>query len=334
MTSELAPARLSHFSQRAARTLIPALCLLFLNLTLPSLISAQNVSPAEEDEVIRVRTDLVTLPFTVTDNKGARVADLRQADFQVLDAGRSVTISYFANAAARVALLFAVDTSGSSRDTIARQRDAALALLQRFGEGSRVGLLTFSEQSALALPLTTELGPARAAFSFTARPNSRTAIFDAALQAVWAFTAAETKLPERRIVVLLSDGLDSASRARVPEVIAAARRANVSFYVIHLPLYTVRDGELAARRPTKGFRELAAKTGGRYFAIGDASDALKPEVTVDLGPVFRAIADDLHSQYVIGYYLAGPARETGPRPVEIKLTSRAGRRLHVHNLKE
>ena len=64
---------------------------------------------------------------------------------------------------------------------------------------------------------------------------------------------------------------------------------NVSFYVIQLPLFTPSDGRLVPRPAAKGFRDLAEKTGGRYFVAGTSASALIPDAKVDLMPVFAAI---------------------------------------------
>jgi hypothetical protein len=104
--------------------------------------------------------------------------------------------------------------------------------------------------------------------------------------------------------------------------------------VIHLPLYAPREGRLAARRPSKGFRELAEKTGGQFFVVGDARSALDPRAEHDLDPIFRAIAEDLQSQYVLGYHAEAAGQEPGPRRVEVRLASPRDRRLRVRQLRE
>jgi hypothetical protein len=86
--------------------------------------------------------------------------------------------------------------------------------------------------------------------------------------------------------VLISDGLDTRSRTSADSVIEAALEQHVSFYVIHFPLFEPRDGRLEVRRPSKGFKELAEKTGGKYFLVGDAKSALAPKPT-DLTPSSR-----------------------------------------------
>jgi Ca-activated chloride channel family protein len=148
----------------------------------------------------------------------------------------------------------------------------------------------------------------REAFRFAAAPNQRTAIFDAAAKALSTFDDLPRARAERRIVVLISDGLDNRSRTKADSVINTAQQKRVSFYVIHLPLFEPRDGRLEVRRPSKGFRELAEKTGGKYFLVGDAKSALVP-APQDLTPIFKAIEEDLKSQYLLGFYISESSRD-------------------------
>ncbi|HKR23433.1 MAG TPA: hypothetical protein VJS17_12600, partial [Pyrinomonadaceae bacterium] len=141
--------------------------------------------------------------------------------------------------------------------------------------------------------------------------NQRTAIFDAAANSLEAFDDLTPVRSERRIVVLISDGLDNQSATKPDTVIDAAIEKRVSFYVIHLPLFEPIDGRLEVRRPAKGFKELAEKTGGKYFLVGDRKSALMPK-NVDLTPIFDAIEEDLKSQYLLGFYIAESARDNRP----------------------
>ena len=297
-----------------------------------SCIGAHGQTPTTDDVDVVVRTDLITVPFVVTGAHGARVSGLAATDFQARIDGQPVPVSYFAAGTTRVALLFALDTSGSLREQIARQRATALALFEHFGRNSNVAVLTFDESAQLKLPFTNALEQARAAFQFDARPNRHTAIFDAALQAVQAFDVCTADCLERRIVVLISDGLDTASTVRPADVIAAANARGVTFYVIHLPLYTPAAGDLVVRRPAHGFRDLGERTGGKYFLVGNEHAAYDPRASVDLAPVFETIAADLQSQYVLGLY-APPAARTGPHRVDINLNAPAGRKLRVQQLR-
>lgn len=313
----------------------PARCahIASLLLTLPLLLILFQTARAQEpaDEIVRVRTDLVTVPLFVTDREGRRVPGLSQHDFILLDNGREVETAYFSSGADRVALLFALDASGSARDIITRQRQAALALFSRFGRESRVAVMRFAERATLAASFAMGTDRALEAFNFPALPGRRTAIFDAAMEAVLAFDMPDKA--ERRIVVLISDGLDTASASNASKVIGEAIESGVSFYVIHLPLFEPRDGRLRARAPSKGFRELAEKTGGKYFMLGDVKTALSPAAQYDLSPVFQAIEDDLRGQYLLGYYPAEGTRDNLPHKIEVSLRGPGNKRLRARLLR-
>jgi len=287
----------------------------------------------EPEEVIRVRTDLVAVPVIVTDGKSRRIAGLKQEDFLLSNDGRNAKIEYFASAAQRVALAFLLDNSGSLREQLTRQRDAALALCSRFGAGSSVAIINFGARANVATLFTGDLERARLAFLTPATISERTAIFDAALVAVNAFRSRADNVAERRIAILISDGLDTASTSTSQSVIQSAIRADVSFYVIQLPLFTPREGRLVARPAAKGFRELAEKTGGKYFVAGSVQTALDPDVPIDLTPVFAAIEDDLRSQYVLGFYPGEGSRDTRVHTVAVSLSNPKYKRVRVRQVR-
>ena len=165
----------------------------------------------DEDEVVRVNTDLLLFPVRIRDKKGQAVAGLTDQDLSLKDEDKVTTGLYFSPGADRVALMFALDQSGSLREIIAQQQEAALALFSRFGERSSVAVLRFSDTASLATPFTKDLDAARAAFRFSAAPNQHTAIFDAAAESVKTFEDLPKVRSERRIVILISDGLDNRS---------------------------------------------------------------------------------------------------------------------------
>ena len=137
-------------------------------------------------------------------------------------------------------------------------------------------------------------------------------------------------------MILISDGLDNASRNRASRVIKSAIENRVSFYVIHIPLFTPADGRLVVRRPADGFRDLAERTGGKYFLARDARSALSPQTEINLAPIFQAIEDDLRSQFLLGFYLSETANDgrrhefslTMPNGTEYQVTGRGFSRKH------
>lgn len=320
----------------------PAIAQLFLLATFLSTLllfashtRAQTPPPTPSDEeVLSVRTDLILLRLFVTDSHGRRVTGLSQNDFKVLDNGRALALDYFAPGTSRAAFAFALDASGSVRENIARQREAATALLSRFGKGARAAVVTFADRPLFALPFTTESERVRAAFQIDAQPERRTAIFDATLVALRAFDNARQDAAERRIVVLISDGLDSISQTRPASVIEEARARGVSIYVVHFPLYEPRGERLGVRPPARGFRELAERTGGAYFLLADPSHGLDPRFSYDLNPVFKAIADDLQSQYELGFYPDEIARKQAVHKLDVTLADERNSKLHIHALRD
>ncbi len=290
------------------RSLVLLSCtLLSIIASLPVTSLAQDIT--EEDEVISVRTDLLLFPIRIRDKRGQNVKSLEQSDLALKDKDQITAGLYFAPGADRIAIVFALDQSGSLREIISQQRDAAVALFGRFSERSSVAVLRFAEFSSLVVPFGRDPAAARAAFSFAASANQRTAIFDAAARALKLFDELPRVRAERHIVVLFSDGLDNASQTKASAVIETALEKRVSFYLIHLPLFEPREGRLAVRPPSRGFRELAERTGGKYFLAGDSHDALKLNKTNDLTPVFQSIEEDLRSQYLLGFYISETARD-------------------------
>ncbi len=289
----------------AAFELLISIVIIFSFAQLDAL--AQTDQRPEDDEVLRVTTNLIVFPARVRDKKGQRPAGLTESDLRLKDPDHATTSLYFAAGVDRVAMIFALDESGSLRDIINEQKDAALQLYERFGSRSSIAVLHFAESPQITSTFARNSADARSAFEVSARSNQHTAIFDAAAKAVEMFMALPRIRSERRIVILISDGLDNLSKTKPAAVIDAAREKSVSFYVIHLPLFAPRDGRLVVRSPADGFRSLAEKTGGKYFLATDSP--LAPRGKIDLAPIFHAIEEDLRSQYLIGFYVAEKARD-------------------------
>ena len=295
---------------RARQTLLYSFIALSLGLFLTSPFGrtlAQTTEPREED-TIRVSTELLLFPLRIRDQKGHAVTGLTENDLRLQDKDKATTGLYFKAGVDRVALIFALDLSGSVREIVSQQRDAALALFARFNERSSVAVMHFAETARLVVPFDQDGAVAKEGFIFSSGHNQSTAIFNAAAEAVKAFQALPRIRSERHIVILISDGLDNASTVNVQRVVDTAIEQRVSFYIVHLPLFAPRDGRLAVRGPSKGFKELAEKTGGKYFLVGDVKSALMTKQS-DLSPIFQAIEEDLKSQYLLGFYISESSRD-------------------------
>ena len=310
------------FVRTAVRFLLRIACVAVVLIAFcPIELRAQEPT-TDDDEVVKVNTDLLVYPIRVRDKRRTAASSLTERDLTLKDADHVTAGLYLYPGADRVALLFALDESGSLREIVSQQREAALGLFGRFGERSSVAVMRFAEKPQLVAAFGRNTTTAGEAFRFPVKPNQHTAIFDAAAAAVRAFDTLPRFRSERRIVILISDGLDNASSTKAGAAIQAALEKQISFYVIHLPLFAPRDGHLAVRPPTKGFRDLAEKTGGKYFLVGNASSALSlPEnrSSNDLAPIFLAIEEDLRSQYLLGFYAAEASRDGGNHRFKVSL---------------
>lgn len=303
---------------------------LFVFLLIPFSITAQN----QDDDVVSVTTDLIAIPVSVTDNKSRRITGLTQNDFSVFDNNQNITITHFSAGAEKVAFLFALDTSGSVREIISKERDAAISLSQHFISKSQTAVLHFNDKVELRVPFTNDSKELSKGFLVPSEKNTRTAIFDAALASLTFFGSRPNDPTERKIVILLSDGLDNVSNTKPKHVIEEANRLGVSFYVLHLPLYVANGDKLSMRKPANGFRDLAEKTGGTYFLLGDIQTALSPRATYNLTKVFQTIEDDLKSQYILGYYLDETSRKTETHNLSVKLNDKDKQKWRVRLLRE
>jgi len=283
-----------------------------------STVAAQSQTQPPDDDIIRVSTDLLLFPVRIRSKHNQAQPNLTEADLSLKDPDHVTSGLYFQPGSDRVALLFALDRSGSLRLTISQQREAAIALFGRFSDRSSIAILTFAEKPALVATFQKGAEAASSAFRITPAINQHTAIFDAAAAAVKAFAGLPRVRTERRIVILISDGLDNASSSNAQAVIYEALENNISFYMIHIPIFEPRDGRLAPRPPSKGFRELGEKTGGKYFLVGDVQSALTDRPP-DLTPVFKAIEDDLRSQYLLGFYMNEASRDGRQHNVTLSL---------------
>ena len=294
---------------------------LWLCVLLVSFLSGFEVvaQKTEDDDVVRVTTDLSVYPIRVRKRDNHSPVSVTAASFQLRDTDGITSSFYFSSGAERVAFVFALDESGSLSQILSQQRDAALGLFNRFGKDSTVAVVRFSRQAEVVVPFGNDSAAVRDAFDFRARRNTPTAIFDAAASAVRLFENTTRDPAERRIIILISDGLDTASRARPSDIINEARERNISFYTIQIPLFEPRNGHLAVRPAAKGFKDLAEKTGGKYFLTADASTALLPNANQDLSSVFKSIEDDLKSQYIVGFYVGAKARDGVEHKVSIVL---------------
>src|SRR6058998_2549083 len=273
-------------------------------------------SNSEPQDVIKIDTDLVPLDVIVTDEKGRLVRNLRKEDFKLFEDGIERPIASFnvekvEGAARPVAIVFALDVSGSmTPDEINRVSTAMREFSQRLAEHPAVfALMTFGMHVKTVQSLTSDRGKLDRAFErLSHEPNGMsTHAYDAVDDAVrmLARHAPLTKQRQmvKRAVVVITDGFPVGDVVSPETVIERANAADTSVYVVTMPSYTrvLASAKMMPLPTPLDVSGLVEKTGGRSV-YADQND---------LGPLFRAIAEEVASAYAIGFYPPAENRRDG-----------------------
>lgn len=280
--------------------------------------SAVTTTPAirVDDEV---KISLQQLYVTVTDqDSGERVLSLGPGDFEILDEGRAQELVTFARGDIPFTSVVLLDSSVSMEGSKLR------AAVQGAGAffGGMVGLdegklLVFSDRILHTTPFTTVPQVLTAGLSGI-RARGGTAVADHLYLALQQIEARQG----RRVVVLLSDGVDSHSVLRMERMLERARRSQALIYWLQLPY---REGAEAADLPSlRGFwrtpeeyrrqvevlRQVVEESAGRVLVLRSVGD---------IEPAFREILRELREQYVLGYYPSGARHDGSFRRVRVRV---------------
>ncbi len=265
--------------------------------------------PAEgtpNSKTIKVTTDLVNVLFTVFDKKNRMVVDLTKDDVHVLEDDKPQSIRFFSretNLPLRIGVL--VDTSNSVRDRLHFEQEAAIDFLNdTMRPGKDLAFVVGFDVEPQMIQDYTDDGEKLSQAVRSLRAGGGTGLFDAiyssSKQKMLYFPPPEPYL--RRVMVVISDGLDNQSEHTREEALAMAQHAEVVIYAIS----TNRSG--ISIKGDKVLTRLAHETGGRVFFPFSASD---------LAANFEEIARELRSQYSLGYVSSNTAHDGTFRNISI-----------------
>ena len=287
--------------------------------------------PAETEaqDVIKIDTDLVPVDVTITDTKGRLVRNLTKEDFKLFEDGverpiASFNVEKIEGAPRPVAIVFAIDVSGSmTPEEVERVTDAMREFSRRLAEHpATFALMTFGMHVKTIQSLTNDREKLDRAFEkLLHEPNGMsTHAYDAVDDAVrmLARHAPLTKQHQlvKRAVVVITDGFPVGDVVSPDTVIERANAADTSVYVVTMPSYTrmLAASQITTPLPTPlDVSGLVEKTGGRSVYANQN----------DLGPLFRAIAEEVASAYVLGFYPPVENRKDG-RAHTIRIEGPAG----------
>ena len=284
----------------------------------PRRVVPADVIDAPDDEIVRVDTDLVLLDVTVTDAAGQPVRGLRPEDFKLYDEGVERAVSFFnveqrGGARRPVAVVFALDVSGSmTPDELARLSSGMREFTRRLAERASVFAVTsFGMRVRVLQNFTGDQAKLERAFERLAREPSglSTHTYDAVDDAVRLLTRGAPRTRDNRLlkraVVVVTDGFPVGDTVAAETVIERANQAGVSVYTVTLPSFSrlLAAGD-AARAPLPtplDVSGLAEKTGGAsVYAVAH-----------DFDPLFRALAEEVTSTYVLAFYPPEAKRRDG-----------------------
>ena len=295
--------------------------------------SVPHSQTADQDDVVRVETDVTNLPFTAIDKERRFITTLRAEDVRVLEDGVPQQVFTFQRETDRpLAIAFLIDVSRSQEFTLADEKAAARSFIESVFQSNRdlVAIIPFTglayleqemtrdvlsvykvlQRVEVALPAYLGSGPPLRGIvtgpGLQAPPEEgTTAIWDAV-----ALTSSNVlaKAPglRRRAIILLTDGYDTTSRLRKSDAINGTLAAEAVVYVIGIgnnKYEGVDKGEL---------RDLAQRTGGRAFF---------PDKKFDLTAAFAEIEKELRTQYLIAYSSSNKRRDGSYRKVTIEITN-------------
>ena len=258
---------------------------------------------AQDDEVVRVDSELVVLNVTVTDGGGRYVHKLARADFRVFEDGREQPLSLFSVEETPFAAAILIDTSGSMEGRVSLARAAAIRFLDGLRAEDVAAVYNFDSK----VEQVQDFSPGRdlPPTAYTLGARGMTAMNDAVFRAA----ADLSRRPEkRRAIVLLSDGADNKSGVTGSKALDAALAADAVIYTVDMLDLTANAAQRA--QSAGALRNLAAKSGGRYVSTPGGRE---------LGEAFAGIVDELSNQYTLGYRPTNAARDGRWRAIELKL---------------
>jgi Ca-activated chloride channel homolog len=241
-----------------------------------------------QQPTFRTGTRTVALYATVTDAQKRLVPDLTQEDFQVFDNDKPQSLDLFVNEVQPITVVVMLDTSASMTGNLKLLGQAAEQFVLRMLPKDK-GLVGAFNDKIEFLPATFTNDRDKLIGSLRDLDfGNPTRLYDA----VAASMDRLHKIDGRRVVLVFTDGDDTGSRADGGSVLEQARREEVMIYAVGLRSDYFNGARQVRSKPDSGLKRLAEETGGGYFELDNSSD---------LAPTFTRVAQELHSQYVLGF---------------------------------
>ncbi len=267
----------------------------------------------DQDRTFRAGVDIVSLNVTVTDPGSRYIVDLDQKDFSVFEDGVKQDLTFFNRKQQPIALSLLLDSSASMEGRIATLQAAAANFVRRLQPGDLAQIIDFDSRVEIRQGFTGRQEDLEAAIRQTAAGGS-TSLHNAIYIALKELKKIQAKTDDevrRQALIVFSDGEDTSSLVSFDEVLDLAKRSETAIYTITL------QADTPSATQHRGFQEaefvmkqLALETGGRAFTARRVED---------LTGVYGEIANELASQYVLGYTSKNQIRNGAWRRIVVQI---------------
>jgi Ca-activated chloride channel homolog len=289
----------------------------------------------KDDQTIRVRVEMVSLPVVVTDKFGRRVTDLKKEDFRVFEDGVQQEIAGFAATDEPINVALTLDTSGSTEMELAKIQNAAIAFVNKLHPDDEVAVLSFSDDVRLQEDFTIDRDRNEYGIKKT-RTGDCTTLYEA----VWLSLEDVLKpVKQRKALVLFTDGVDTCSRkASSSETLDLSKETEATIYCVYYNTEMDRYKRRSAKSvldpqippigtspyppttPGMGTTPEENQSGRMYLAnLAENSGGLMIDGMGYLDEAFAQIAKELASQYSIGYYSNNTKNDGKFRKIQVKV---------------
>lgn len=298
--------------------------------------SSETAATTQDDEVVRVNTDLTNILLTAIDKDHRFITSLRREDMRVTENGIAQDISIFQRETELpLSLALLIDASESQQGVLADEKATANAFLDAVirPDKDTAAIVSFTGVPLLEQPLTNDVSKMKQAInrveiilpheriedgiedgsnnSVSQLDKDEAVGYTGVWDAIWATindALAQTPERTRRAIILLSDGDDTSSQTKKQEAIDLAVKHNVVVYSIGIRDAKFPDGKL----DRDALRKVSEKTGGRAFF---------PQNEAELRASFAQIQDELRSQYLVAYSPTNKLRDGSYRQVRIEIVN-------------
>jgi Ca-activated chloride channel family protein len=240
-----------------------------------------------QEPTFRSSTRIVPVVTTVTDMQGRLVPMLEREEFSILDNGKPQDVTFFQNDVQPFTVVVMLDYSASMTANLDRLAAAAEQFLLRMLPQDRGQVGAFSDKIQFSGTFTNDRDDLIFALKDLQFGNP-TRLYDAINESLMMLHGVEG----RKVVLAFTDGDDTASRVGMGDVLDRARDEEAMIYAIGMESEYFNGQRMVRTRPDRGLRRLAEETGGGYFELKKSDD---------LSPTFTRVAQELHSQYTLGF---------------------------------